>query len=921
MLRRSRLLIFCFISLDDLKLLVLQKYPNSLGKQVDPVDIDIQCFPKQSDNIGTPEEYSNGIIASPEESVFGLLDRLFPNGLMSISDAFLIVVSHIHSQIIQQQPVNHGSPSTLLPGFGINTTGKITQEEPQGLGSPVLGAPFSLPESGASKLSSAPFVKSIPNHGLREIENPNQATYSNSTGSAESPSSSIEQRNSLDGFRESSPTLSQSLYTSSSANPTTNAPSNISISLANMSLPLNSTTAPTNSGLASTTNNTASVNQGDTDNPVNNRTKRSHGRDKTGNGVILLPKQFKNQNSTGGNRKGQSRLSIDGGLGNLPTQSSSPTPETGTKDNMRTSSTQASSSASSQSRGHPMSISREDVNHTKNGAYQRLKSAPLLSTSPSSSPQQEGQLEVASKSYFNRKRISDDASAAAAAAVAAAANVSHPESESSGEPSGGITRLKAKRDEPVKERRTSSNSKSRNTPSTSSANLAKLNITSSHARQGRDTNNQRVTQQTASGSATTGTEAHSNTNSITNNRKLLLSINKGISPYTTVVPQINVLIVEDNVINQKILETFLKKRKIRSATAKNGKEAIEKWRQGGFHLVLMDIQLPVMNGIEATKKIRQLEHQNRIGVFSSVVSDSTETAVGKTEEVLDTKLFRSPVIIVALTASSSLADKSEALAAGCNDFLTKPVNLKWLEQKTIEWGCMQALIDFEGWKHWVSREPNLQSTTSSNTTKSNLPSSSTTSSNSTSSGLPSSTSRKNLAGLNRPTIERGRSSSAIRRNQKDSSIPSSSSSVRLAKSPSGGSSDRKSPGPSIRGSPSSSSSSLSNNAFLHLSPMTPVSPITGPPNTHNATAIKPSSVVTGTGAPLEDGGLVSPLPTTPAATSPIAGMSETAEKLLLSPTIRALAAPSPALIRSQSAPRPSSSPSSSTSKSSNFPFS
>uniref|UniRef100_A0A060SYI3 ARAD1C01430p n=1 Tax=Blastobotrys adeninivorans TaxID=409370 RepID=A0A060SYI3_BLAAD len=169
-----------------------------------------------------------------------------------------------------------------------------------------------------------------------------------------------------------------------------------------------------------------------------------------------------------------------------------------------------------------------------------------------------------------------------------------------------------------------------------------------------------------------------------------------------VVPQVNVLIVEDNLINQKILEAFMRRKKIRCSVAKNGKEAVDKWRQGGFHLVLMDIQLPVMSGIEATKEIRRLEHMNRIGVFSS--SDVKQNVAA--EDQLDTRLFRSPVIVVALTASSSSADKSEALAAGCNDFLTKPVNLLWLEQKTIEWGCMQALIDFEGWKHWAGRDNN-----------------------------------------------------------------------------------------------------------------------------------------------------------------------------------------------------------------------
>ncbi|KAK1144509.1 Two-component response regulator SSK1p [Aspergillus melleus] len=183
------------------------------------------------------------------------------------------------------------------------------------------------------------------------------------------------------------------------------------------------------------------------------------------------------------------------------------------------------------------------------------------------------------------------------------------------------------------------------------------------------------------------------------------------------VPPINVLIVEDNVINQRLLEAFMKRLSVRWKCAANGQEAVQKWQQGGFHLVLMDIQLPVMNGLDATKEIRRLERLNGIGVFPKTASGRSSAASAnatspaerdtsmadplKEEDTLqDLSLFKSPVIIVALTASSLQSDRHEALAAGCNDFLTKPVRFEWLEQKVTEWGCMQALIDFEGWRKW-----------------------------------------------------------------------------------------------------------------------------------------------------------------------------------------------------------------------------
>lgn len=168
------------------------------------------------------------------------------------------------------------------------------------------------------------------------------------------------------------------------------------------------------------------------------------------------------------------------------------------------------------------------------------------------------------------------------------------------------------------------------------------------------------------------------------------------STMAKVLPSINVLIVEDNLINLRILSAHLRRHKIHYDIAKNGQEAIDKWRKGGFHLVLMDIQLPVMSGLGASKEIRRLEKINRIGVFAN--SDLQNMETKKPEDQLDVGVFRSPVIIVALTASTMKQDKQQALAAGCNDYLTKPVNLDWLLNKITEWGCMQALIDFDGWK-------------------------------------------------------------------------------------------------------------------------------------------------------------------------------------------------------------------------------
>ena len=114
--------------------------------------------------------------------------------------------------------------------------------------------------------------------------------------------------------------------------------------------------------------------------------------------------------------------------------------------------------------------------------------------------------------------------------------------------------------------------------------------------------------------------------------------------------------------------------------------------------------MPVMDGIEATKEIRRLEKVENIGHFPSSPGDghkrSAETPDSKPSSTVSTP-FRSQVIIVALTASSLQSDRVAALAAGCNDFLTKPVTNSWLNDKIIEWGSIKAL------QMWAELRPEI----------------------------------------------------------------------------------------------------------------------------------------------------------------------------------------------------------------------
>ena len=105
--------------------------------------------------------------------------------------------------------------------------------------------------------------------------------------------------------------------------------------------------------------------------------------------------------------------------------------------------------------------------------------------------------------------------------------------------------------------------------------------------------------------------------------------------------------------------------------------------------------MPLMDGIDATKEIRRLERSVTAPMNSP--TDRGEV-VAQGHPAVPSTPFHASVIIVALTASSLQSDRVKALAAGCNDFLTKPVSLHWLDKKIIEWGSIKAL------QMWASPE-------------------------------------------------------------------------------------------------------------------------------------------------------------------------------------------------------------------------
>jgi len=141
--------------------------------------------------------------------------------------------------------------------------------------------------------------------------------------------------------------------------------------------------------------------------------------------------------------------------------------------------------------------------------------------------------------------------------------------------------------------------------------------------------------------------------------------------------KLRILLAEDDPSNQMPMKLLLEKSGHEVSLAEDGQQVLDMLKEQDFDCILMDIHMPVMDGVEATQRIRNAEREG--GVARERLSDGeTEGSESQYTRVPESPNPRIPII--ALTAYAMDGDRERFLEAGMNDYLAKPVHKEDLER-------------------------------------------------------------------------------------------------------------------------------------------------------------------------------------------------------------------------------------------------
>ncbi len=130
------------------------------------------------------------------------------------------------------------------------------------------------------------------------------------------------------------------------------------------------------------------------------------------------------------------------------------------------------------------------------------------------------------------------------------------------------------------------------------------------------------------------------------------------------LPELNILLVDDIEPNRKVIHKFLENFSVTITDAENGQEAVDRFSENKYDLILMDVEMPVMNGLDATKKIRDLENESN----------------------------SPPTPLIVLSAHAFGEQRKKCYESGCDDLLVKPVRKKDFLQAIAKLTTHQDLL-------------------------------------------------------------------------------------------------------------------------------------------------------------------------------------------------------------------------------------